>query len=163
VRAFVVGLALVLSLARPVSAKGGKFPPPTLSVVLWSARSCYAEATWSKPDCAALLHVIRKRTAGTSWSFLRMLEEYSVRNWVQSQHGQRALDLELGTNPLHSPAWNRRWQQLVKYVVNVLRDRAVDPCPEANHWAAQYYQPRSPMARVVCEVETLNAFWLEAR
>jgi hypothetical protein len=151
---------MIAIFCMPAAAQESEFPAPTLSVILWSARSCYAEATWSQADCTALLHVIRKRALTAGWSFIRMLKAYSVKNWVQSEHGQQALALELGTNKGQSASWNSSWQKLVMHVVDVLRGRTSDPCPTANHWAAKYYQPKSPMRRVACEVETANAFWV---
>lgn len=161
IRVFSFGVVfMIVSFCVPAAAQESEFPVPTLSVVLWSARSCYAEATWSEADCSALLHVIRKRSSKAGWSFIKMLQAYSVKNWIQSGHGKEALALQLGNNRGRSLTWNLRWEKLVMHVVDVLRERTTDPCPTANHWAAKYYRPRSPMRRVSCDVETANAFWV---
>lgn len=152
-----------MACSRPVAAREAPFPAATDRVIIWSTRSCYAEATWSEPDCTALMHVIRKRSARARWPFVRMLKAYSVANWAKSQHGKSALGLRLGFNEHHSRGWNRRWRHLVRHVVDVLNYRAEDPCPNADHWAAKYYQPKSPMLPVTCDVETLNAFWVAKR
>jgi len=155
-------LALV-SCGRPVAAREAPFPAATNRVVLWSARSCYAEAAWSHDDCTALMHVIRKRSARSNWTYLRMLKAYSVKNWVQTQRGKTVLDLRLGSNIRRPSAWNQSWRLLVRHVWDVLDYRVEDPCPNADHWAAKYYQPKSPMRRVACDVETENAFWVTSR
>ncbi|HKU44272.1 MAG TPA: hypothetical protein VJR89_39200 [Polyangiales bacterium] len=132
-------------------------------MVLWSARSCYAEATWSHADCTALLHVIRKRAQRANWSFLKMLKAYSVSNWLHSAHGKRAARLKLAHDKSQSAQWNEKWRALVDHVIAVLNDGVSDPCPRADHWAAEYYVPRSPMRRVQCTEKVANAFWVSAR
>jgi hypothetical protein len=160
----VLGLmAITVDLVcQPAYAQDG-FPPASEEVVLWSARSCYAEATWSFADCTALLHVIRKRSERTNWSFLKMLKQYSVSNWVQSDHGKRAARLKLSHDKRQSATWNANWRALVDHVVAVLNSSVTDPCPRADHWAAQYYSPRSPMRRVRCTETVANAFWVSVR
>src|SRR5262245_14822176 len=92
----VLGLmAITVDLVCQPAYEQDGFPAPAEDVVLWSARSCYAEATWSLSDCTALLHVIRKRAHRANWSFVKMLKQYSVSNWVQSAHGKRAARLKL--------------------------------------------------------------------
>ena len=139
------------------------FPAASHEVLVWSARSCYAEATWSLADCTALLHVIRKRAQRANWSFLKMLKAYSVSNWLQSSHGKRAVRLKLAHNADQSAKWNENWRALVEHVVEVLTDRASDPCPHADHWAAAYYVPKSPMRRVRCSEKVANVFWVSVR
>jgi hypothetical protein len=160
----VLGLmAITVDLVcQPAYAQDG-FPPASEEVVLWSARSCYAEATWSFADCTALLHVIRKRADRANWSFLKMLKQYSVSNWVQSDHGKRAVRLKLSHDGRQSATWNENWRALVDHVVTVLNSRVSDPCPRADHWAAEYYVPRSPMRRIRCTEKVANAFWVSVR
>ena len=164
VRPAALGLMAITAnlLALPARAQNG-FPPPSPEIVVWSARSCYAEATWSLADCTALLHVIRKRAARSNWPFLKMLKRYSVDNWLQSSHGRRASTLKLTNNTTQTEAWNRLWEQLVEHVTAVLNDSVSDPCPRADHWAATYYVPRSPMRRVRCAQKVANAFWVSVR
>ena len=164
-RTFVCGClavaAGVLLCCAPVRAEEEteSFPEATQATILWSARSCYAEATWSETDCAALLHVIRKRAARFKWPFLKMLRAYSVKNWING-HGKQAGQLKLGVNTGLDKAWNESWHKLVLHVVDVLNGRVQDPCPVADHWAAMTYAPRSPMRRVRCELPTANQFWV---
>jgi hypothetical protein len=160
VKTAVLGLLAITAnlLALPARAQEG-FPPATPEIVTWSARSCYAEATWSISDCSALLHVIRKRAAKSHWSFLKMLKRYSVDNWLRSSHGQQARTLKLAINKNQSERWNQNWQQLVSHVTAVLNDTVSDPCPNADHWAATYYTPKSRMRRVQCTEKVENAFW----
>jgi hypothetical protein len=162
-RPFVIGLVTLVVgvLSAPVARAQESFPEATQATVLWSARSCYAEATWSEIDCAALLHVIRKRAARFKWPFLKMLRAYSVKNWVHG-HGKQATELRLGVNNGRGldKTWNERWFQLVSHVVDVLNGRVQDPCPSADHWAAANYSPKSPMRRVKCELPTANQFWV---
>jgi len=102
----VLGLmAITVDLVcQPAYAKAqAGFPVVSEEVIVWSARSCYAEATWSLADCTALLHVIRKRAQRANWTFLKMLKQYSVSNWTQSSHGKRALRLKLAHNPKVEP------------------------------------------------------------
>lgn len=155
-----VELLVIMGCGRPATAQEAPFPAATDRVILWSTRSCYAEAAWSRDDCTALMHVIRKRSTRFHWPYVRMLKAYSVENWGKTRRGKRILTLRLGTNP-HRPAeWNESWRQLTEHVLDVLADRVQDPCPIADHWAAKHYQPKVPMRRVTCDVETANAFWV---
>lgn len=168
---------LIASVMIPHRAAANEFPVASTEVILWSARSCYAEATWSKADCSALLNVIRRRSAKTGWSFLKMLKAYSVHNWKQSDHGRAALALKLNaTNVVKrctgkgktreaceafNAAWNQQWRDLVMHVVDVLGSRAEDPCPAAEHWAARYYRVPYPVRRIACSAPVANAFYAE--
>jgi hypothetical protein len=152
--------AFAVVMLFTVTVKAQEFPAPSHEIILWSARACYAEATWSQPDCTALLNVIRKRSEKSGWAFLRMLKEYSVHNWVHSAQGKLIKRFHLGTHKGRDKDWNRNWQTLVNHVVDVLNMRIDDPCPRANHWAAKWYKPKSPMRRVQCEIATANAFWV---
>lgn len=145
-------------ICLPVSAQDG-FPSPSPDIIVWSARACYAEATWSIADCSALLHVIRKRATKYKWPFLKMLKRYSVVNWRNSTRGLKTSALTLASNKHQSEKWNQNWRQLVNHVVAVLEDNVTDPCPRADHWAAPSYVPKSPMRRVRCSEKVANAFW----
>ena len=161
----VLGLMAItaeLMCCLPAKAQQG-FPTPSPEVVVWSARACYAEATWSIADCSALLHVIRKRATKFNWPFLKMLKRYSVVNWLKSAKGQMTAGLTLTNNKNRSAEWNHNWETLVSHVVAVLGDSVSDPCPRADHWAAPYYVPRSPMRRVQCAAKVANAFWRSVR
>jgi hypothetical protein len=139
------------------------FPAPSAEIVVWSARACYAEATWSLSDCTALLHVIRKRANKFNWPFLKMLKRYSVVNWLNSSRGRQTLALTLDPNRNQSEHWQHNWLQLVAHVRAVFADSVTDPCPKADHWAAMSYVPRSPMRRVRCTEKVANAFWVTVR
>lgn len=160
IKPFVLGLLAVAAgvFTSVTQAQEAPFPEPSQAVILWSARSCYAEALWSEADCSALLHVIRKRSAKSGWPFLKMLRAYSVKNWMKS--ALSAHTLRLGSNSDRDPSWNKRWEHLVAYVVDVLQDRVADPCPRADHWAAAWYEPKSPMRKVRCLLKTDNQFWV---
>jgi len=149
-------------LCQPVHAHDG-FPAASPEIVVWSARACYAEATWSFADCSALLHVIRKRASRAGWPFLKMLKQYSVVNWQNSRRGREVSAFALTPNQKQSEHWNRKWRELVQHVTAVFSDAVTDPCPRADHWAATYYVPRSPMRRVRCTQEVANAFWVSVR
>lgn len=161
VRPAALGLMAIVAnlLALPARAQTG-FPPASPDVVVWSARACYAEATWSTSDCSALLHVIRKRAAKSHWSFLKMLKRYSAANWLRGERGRQTASLILANNRHQSERWNESWKQLVNHVTAVLTDTVNDPCPRADHWAAASYTPRSPMRRVQCTAKVANAFWM---
>jgi hypothetical protein len=161
VRPFVLGLMAITAnlLTSPVHAEEG-FPTASPEIIVWSARACYAEATWSTADCSALLHVIRKRASKSHWPFLKMLKRYSVDNWLKGPSGRRNGALRLSSNQNQSERWNENWQQLVSHVVAVFADSVSDPCPRADHWAATSYTPRSPMSRVHCRQKVENAFWV---
>ena len=164
IKPFVLGLMAITAelVSLPVAAQEG-FPAPSPEIVVWSARACYAEAAWSTADCSALLHVIRKRATRFKWPFLKMLKQYSVVNWLKSSRGQKASALTLSDNKQESERWNQNWRQLVNHVVAVLGDNVSDPCPHADHWAAPWYIPRSPMRRVQCTMKVANAFWRSVR
>jgi hypothetical protein len=161
IKTYVLGLMAITAnlLPLPAHAQGG-FPEASPEVIVWSARACYAEATWSFADCSALLHVIRKRATKSHWPFLKMLKRYSVDNWLRSAHGQQARTLKLASNKNRTERWNQNWQQLVSHVTDVFADKVSDPCPRADHWAATYFTPRSPMRRVQCTQRVENAFWV---
>jgi hypothetical protein len=161
VRPAVLGLMAITAnlLAMPARAQEG-FPAASPEIIVWSARACYAEATWSITDCSALLHVIRKRAAKSHWSFLKMLKRYSAANWIGSEKGKQTAVLTLASNKHQSEKWNQNWLQLVSHVTAVLSDTVSDPCPRADHWAAASYVPRSPMRRVQCTKKVENAFWM---
>jgi len=160
IKPVVLGLMAITAglISLPARAQEG-FPAPSSEVVIWSARACYAEATWSMADCSALLHVIRKRATKYKWPFLKMLQRYSVVNWLKSARGMKTSALTLTNNKHQTEKWNANWQQLVDHVVAVLADNVTDPCPNADHWAAPTYVPRSPMRRVQCTQKVANAFW----
>ena len=164
IKPLVLGLMAITAalISLPARAQEG-FPEASPEVVLWSARACYAEAAFSTADCSALLHVIRKRAARFKWPFLKMLKQYSVVNWVKSTRGHKTSALMLCENRDQTRKWNENWRQLVNHVVAVLGDNVSDPCPHADHWAAQWYIPRSPMRRVQCTVKVANAFWRSVR
>jgi hypothetical protein len=164
VKPVVLGLmAITVDLiCQPAYAQDG-FPAPSPEIVVWSARACYAEATWSISDCTALLHVIRKRAMKSNWPFLKMLKQYSVVNWLKSPRGKQMSALTLTGNKNQSEQWNQNWQQLVSHVMSVFADNETDPCPRADHWAAAKYVPKSPMRRVRCTEKVENAFWVSVR
>jgi hypothetical protein len=161
IRSFALGLMAITAslLTSPVHADEG-FPTASPEIIVWSARACYAEATWSIADCSALLHVIRKRASKSGWPFLKMLKRYSVNNWLRGPSGRRTGALHLATNQNQSERWNENWKQLVSHVVTVFAESVSDPCPRADHWAATSYRPKSPMRRVQCTQKVANAFWV---
>ena len=166
IKPVVLGLmAITVDLVcQPVHAHAqAGFPAPSPEIVVWSARACYAEATWSFSDCSALLHVIRKRAKKFNWPFLKMLKRYSAANWVNSSRGRQTLSFTLDGGKHQSERWQQNWQQLVSHVLAVFSDSVTDPCPSADHWAASYYVPRSPMRRVRCSEKVANAFWMSIR
>lgn len=166
IKPVVLGLmAITVDLVcQPVYAHAQDgFPEASPEIIVWSARACYAEATFSLTDCTALLHVIRKRAHRAGWPFLKMLKQYSVSNWLKSSHGRAAATYTLTPNKRQSDKWNESWRQLVDHVTAVFADAVSDPCPNADHWAARYYVPRSPMRRVRCNAKVANAFWVSVR
>jgi hypothetical protein len=163
IKPVVLGLMAITAdlICQPVYAQAqDSFPPASPEIVVWSARACYAEATFSLADCTALLHVIRKRAARAG---LKMLKQYSVSNWLKSTRGRAVTAFTLTTNKRQSDRWNESWRQLVDHVTAVFADAVSDPCPRADHWAAVYYVPRSPMRRVRCTEKVENAFWVSVR
>jgi hypothetical protein len=164
IKPVVLGLmAITVDLVcQPAYAQEG-FPAPSPEIIVWSARACYAEATWSMADCTALLHVIRKRATRFNWPFLKMLKQYSASNWMRSRRGKQMGALTLANNKHQTEQWNQNWEQLVSHVMAVFSENVSDPCPRADHWAAQTYVPRSPMRRVRCTQKVANAFWASVR
>jgi hypothetical protein len=164
IKPYVLGLMAITAnlLPLPARAQDG-FPAPSPEIIVWSARACYAEATWSFADCSALLHVIRKRATKSHWPFLKMLKRYSVVNWLRSRTGKQTGTLTLESNKHQSERWNQNWQQLVSHVTDVFADKVSDPCPRADNWAATSFTPRVPMRRVQCKQRVENAFWVAIR
>jgi hypothetical protein len=88
-----------------------------------------------------------------------MLKQYSVVNWVHEANGRQTSRLKL-VNKHKTDQWNRKWEELVSHVNAIFADSVTDPCPTADHWAATFYKPRSPMRRVKCSEKVANAFWV---
>lgn len=156
----VLATTLALFCGR-VSAQDG-FPEPSKSVVLWSARACYVEAQWSKADCTAILHVIRKRSILTGWPFLKMLIAYSAIRPGSSPTAREAFARRMNTTVSSmSKEWNEKWKELQEWVKLVIAPPRyiIDPCPGAIHWAAKYYKPKEKLVRVDCQLEVANAFY----
>jgi hypothetical protein len=161
IKLVVMGLlAMTLNLFGSAARADEGFPAPSPELIVWSARACYAEATWSFADCSALLHVIRKRATKSGWPFLKMLKQYSVVNWLKSSRGKHMGSLKLVGNRNQTEKWSQNWQQLVSHVIAIFDDNVSDPCPRADHWAATSFTPRSPMRRVQCKQRVANAFWV---
>lgn len=135
-----------------------------------AAHACFVEASWSETDCAALLHVARKRAARRGHSWLQELLRYSA------LHTRSARVLEVLTwpdadVPGRSTTWNLRWSHLRRYAARVLAGEVPDPCPAATQWgglalptdaaraARAVKQGRWIPAR--CAARTANAFFAE--
>ena len=162
-RAYIFALMATTCAALAIPCKAQKhtklhFPEPSADVVLLSAQACYVEATWSLDDCAALLHVIRKRSS--KLGFVEMLKRYSVANWT-SKTVKEIKSASFVSNPDKPKPWNDSWFSLLEHVRNIFSGKISDPCPRAKHWAAPTFEPRSPMTRVFCSVNTKNFFWAE--
>lgn len=107
-------------------------------VALHVARACRLEADFRTSDCAAIVHVARKRERlmpalqGRGW--LRVLLDYTR---LYSRRGARARvtqQLPWGDVDSWSARRNRAWSQLRAHALRLVRGEVADPCQRAMHW-----------------------------
>ena len=126
---------------------------------LWLARSCAGEAGWGSVEsgeCAAILHVYRKRAEMHGKTALWIAKRYSAaikRGGHHRNRWVRHLNRD-GTKPKHWPEgakWSRyrqRWLDVLAYVERFEAGQIVDPVPGATHYGSPIDTPRPGMVRI---------------
>lgn len=137
------------------------------------ARVCAAEAGWDTRtgDCAAIVHLLRRRAQRHEIRVATMARLYSSRHFDRERLDRRrwiaGLRLD-GRRPGGWPGrlpWSRyraAWRQVIAHVRAVLRGEVGDPCPGADHWGGPMDDWRARAAgwaRVECSSSTRNRFW----
>lgn len=139
--------------------------------VLVRARTCAGEAGWSTRtgDCAAIVHVLLRRSERAGVRPIEMARAYSAALGPGGRPWVRGLALD-GHEPAGWPRdlrWERYrpgWLALVSHVRDVLAGRVADPCPGAVHFGARggvdmRRARRAGWRLVECSAPTRNAFW----
>lgn len=119
---------------------------------LWLARSCIGEAgwnSWNTGECAAILHIYKKRSEITGQSILKQASQYS--SAIKDFKGKRnrwVLNLkENAGRPKHWPSnlnWKKykvHWIMTMIFVEMFLHDMTVDPIPNAVHYGCSLDTP----------------------
>lgn len=159
----LIMVSTILVLSGHVGAQDNRFPSDDERTALWSARACWFEGEFSFNDCAAILHVIRKRSAmGMKMPFLEMLTRYSTVS-SQQKRAKIARTLFFGSILSMTSTWNNSWMKLHDFVKTVLRDEVEDPCPSAVHWGSVTDPPKPDMVKVRCNKPVHNIFYRTVR
>jgi hypothetical protein len=144
-------------------------------------RACVAETDWSRPDCAAVLHVLKRRAATAGEPIEQMAGRY-VAMLATHDNSPRARWVMQLTADCSEPAdWDQsagRWKwyapkckQLVADVQAFERGALPDPCGGATQWGSRTLpQDAERAARALkagrwvlarCSTRTANAFYSE--
>lgn len=164
-----IPLYLIFALITLAQATGAKTAEPSHEeTVLWLARSCTGEAGWRSyrtGECAAILHVYRKRSKLTGETTVELARRYSAA--IKQHDGKRnkwALTLRVdGGKPERWPNhlnWDRyrgHWVAMLIYVDFFLREMVPDPLPRAMHYGCKFDIP--PPGSVRIKTKFRNRFY----
>jgi hypothetical protein len=107
----------------------------TAGASLLAARACWLEGGFSLADCAAVVHVIKRRARRAGWPFERMLVAYSAID-ADNPRAAFARQLPAGAEPSWSPRENERWSMVREIAAAALDGRVSSPCRGARDWGA---------------------------
>lgn len=178
IRAFLIGLAILVCFAAPCIAAGQ--PPIPRGRIgrdadLWAARSCIGEAGWRswQGECAAILWVYKSRyeamrPSRPDLTYAKVIRRYSSAVKPHTRHGRPWL-FELRSYLDRPPSWpassswrlhRSDWARVVGTVRRWLRGDVENPCPGARHYGNRTTDGR-PTGHILaqCAVETRNRFW----
>lgn len=135
---------------------------------LWLARSCIGEAgwnAWETGECAAILHIYKKRSAMTGETPAKLASRYSAA--IKSHKGKRnrwvlglTENAERPHNWPHRLNWQRfrfSWLMTLLVVDMFLHDMTVDPLPRALHYGCVFDNP--PPGSVRIKTQFRNRFY----
>ena len=141
----------ILAVARGASADDS-------DVGLWLARSCVGEGGWESArsgECAAILHVYRKRAELSGRSVLTVAKKYSAaikRRKNRPNPWVLHLNRE-GTQPEHWPSkkskWEKHtsmWTEVLELADSFLLGDVQDPVPDADHYGCKVDHRRAMRA-----------------
>ena len=153
------GLTFALSaIAWGVSPAQGLAEQEPAQNLIWAARACYLEASFSESDCVALLWVARKRAERSHREWIDLLLEYST-VMAHNDRAELVRSFPWGDVPGRSAVWNRDWKRLRELVVEVASGQHEDPCPRAQHWGGSMDSPHGRMIPARCARATANTFY----
>lgn len=115
---------------------------------LWLARSCVGEAGWDAHhtgECAAILHIYKKRAQILNWSIHRVVHKYSAAiKRLKDRKNRWVLDLNrAGTRPKDFPKnitwakYKQNWLKSVALADAFLNGHIEDPLPQADHYGSR--------------------------
>jgi hypothetical protein len=128
------------------------------------AQACWLEATYRHDDCAAIVHVIKRRAARAGVSVAAMAVRYSALD-SGTERAAQALRLPAGLDAAELP----KWHALTSVVEGALSGRVKSPCGRADHWGARNLPRDRDRARKAIDegrwrllgCTTANAFYAE--
>lgn len=135
-------------------------------VGVWLARSCIGEAGWDSEktgECAALLHIYKKRSVIRKTSILKTARRYSAAIKGRGDHPRPWL-LRMdrsGAKPKGWPPhlrWDRfshSWLKTIALCDLFLFDLIADPIPQAMHYGARIDRPDPAWTRLITPYRNL--------
>ena len=144
-------LLLSATIAHAHEPKGDQH----VDVGLWLARSCVGEAGFDSSEtgeCAAIMHVYKKRAKISGKSIYEIARKYSAAIKPRDDRRNRwVLDLDrAGNKPdywhprlswKHHRIW---WELMLEHVDDFLKGRVKDPVPSAMHYGGRMDRYRLP-------------------
>jgi hypothetical protein len=146
---------LILGIVCLTTAHACESRADETTTALWLARSCVGEAGWDSHttgECAAIMHIYRKRSQINGWTVERTARKYSaaIRPWKgNTRRWLRHMDAT-GAKPHKWPRKLRwevylpMWLEVYAHAVEFLEGTVPDPLPTAlhyggrmDHWRAQ--------------------------
>lgn len=138
---------------------------------LLTARSCWLEAGFSLPDCAAIVGVITARAERSGWTYERMLWAYTALD-AKSPRAAFARALPDDDVPSWTRADNARWYELRAIATDALEGGTPSPCEaRTSHWggmaiASDAERANSAIAagrwrKAKCRARLVNRFFVE--
>lgn len=134
---------------------GQRNDKPLSPATLLLARACFAEASYSYADCAAIHGVVTRRAERAGVTYSAMLHAYTSVDRVKR--------IPVGA----------AWERLQEHAAHVFAGDVVDPCPHAMNWggmglATDHARAMRAIAekrwRVAkCSTRTVNTFFSERR
>lgn len=116
-----------------------------------AARICFAESELRLTDCAAELHVARKRAALLGGTWLSQLRAYSSFTRSTSARAKRIRAMQWQDFP------ESLRELVVRFAANP--DSVIDVCPRALHWGSVADGKQGRMVRARCSAKTSNVFY----
>jgi hypothetical protein len=166
---FLIMMAIMICLLCMAIDANAQDDDTDEHTALWLARSCIGEAGWSSHqtgECAAIMHVYKKRSAIRGTSILATAARYSAaikpgnhqRNkWVRHLDG-----LE---RPKHWPKgadWNKyknSWMTTRDHAREFVAGNIPDPLPSAMHYGSRIDRHRAQPNWKLLKTPYRNLFW----
>jgi hypothetical protein len=158
-------LAAILILAISIAAS---IPVRSNDTVLWLARSCVGEAGWNAWDtgeCAAILHLYKRRSEITGEKIDTLARRYSAAIKPRSSRNNKwVLGLQDSADRPHDwpsgAKWSRyrfHWIMTLLAVELFMLEMVEDPLPNAWHYGCKFDTP--PEGSVLIKTQFKNRWW----